>query len=108
MKRLTIFFIVLASLSLLNCFSMGSVTGIGPQGFLFNGVTIGTGATSAQGNKVGQACSHTILMLVAVGDASIKEAAVEGQITNITSVDRKFFSLLGPIFTRACTVVRGD
>lgn len=108
MKRLTIFFIALAALSVVGCFSMGSITGIGPQGFLYNGVTIGTHGTSAQGNKVGQACSHTILMLVAVGDASIKEAALEGQVTNITSVDRKFFSLLGPIFTRACTVVRGD
>lgn len=65
------------------------------------------GATSNQaGNRVGEACSTSILGLVATGDASIETARRNGGITMISSVDDHANSILG-VYAKYCTVVRG-
>ena len=58
------------------------------------------------GTKEGKACAKSYLALFATGDASIKAAAAEGGITNITSVDHESSWLL--IFGEYCTIVRGS
>ena len=59
------------------------------------------------GNKEGRACVQSILGLIATGDASIKEAARDGGITQIGSVDHYTRNILG-ILGEFCTIVRGS
>ena len=59
------------------------------------------------GEKEGKACAQSVLGLVATGDASIKEAARDGRITKIDSVDHYTKSILG-IIGEFCTIVRGS
>ena len=64
-------------------------------------------AGGAVGKKEGVACAQSILGLVATGDASIKEAARDGAITKIDSVDHYTRNILG-ILGEFCTIVRGS
>jgi hypothetical protein len=59
------------------------------------------------GAKEGTACGQSILGLIATGDASLKEAARDGGITKIDSVDHKSRNILG-IMAEFCTIVRGS
>ena len=76
-------------------------------GILYSDTQYGQGATGNQsGNRVGEACSTSILGLIAVGDASIEAARRNGGITMISSVDESssnYFILYG----KYCTIVRG-
>lgn len=65
------------------------------------------GVAEKVGSKEGKACAQSILTLVASGDASIKTAAANGGIKEITAVDHETTNLLGIIGTY-CTVVRGN
>jgi hypothetical protein len=78
----------------------------GPQG-LFTSTTIGVYGSDLNATKEGRACAFSILALVALGDASLKEAAKSAGIKNIKQVDYDNLNVIG-IFTRLCTVVRGD
>jgi hypothetical protein len=59
------------------------------------------------GKKEGKACVQSILGLIATGDASIKEAARDGAITKIDSVDHYTRNILG-VLGEFCTIVRGS
>lgn len=64
----------------------------------------GSGVPSA--SKEGKACAESILGLLARGDASVRAAKENGQITEVTSVDhsaRNFLNIVG----EWCTIVRG-
>lgn len=76
-------------------------------GFIYTDVRDGVAATSNQaGNRVGEACSSSILGWVGTGDSSIETARRAGGITMISSVDNYASSILG-IYAKYCTVVRG-
>ncbi|MCB0405543.1 MAG: TRL-like family protein [Bdellovibrionales bacterium] len=97
-KKIVGYFIVLAMLS--GCAH--------PLGALFTGVQYPINATAQpRGDKMGEACSISILGLIAVGDASIDTARRNGRISKITSVDGTNLTLLGFLFAQQCTVVRG-
>ena len=66
-----------------------------------------TATSSADASKEGEATCTSILGLIAVGDCSIETAAENGKITNIKSVDKKVFSILG-IYSTYTTVVKGN
>jgi hypothetical protein len=70
---------------------------------------IATGKTgsSAPGElKQGKACADSILGLLARGDASVRAAKENGNISEVTSVDHSARNLLN-IVGEWCTIVRG-
>jgi len=82
------------------------------KGMLGTEVTWGDIATGKPGSpepgeaKVGKACAESILGLLAHGDASVRAAKENGNITEVTTVDhsaRNFLNIVG----EWCTIVRG-
>jgi hypothetical protein len=59
------------------------------------------------GPKKGEASCMSILGLVAVGDASIREAAKNGGITTIQSADYNYVNVLG-VYQEFTTIVYGE
>lgn len=57
--------------------------------------------------KHGQVCALNILGIVSIGDISISEAMKKAEITQVATVDRTYFSVLG-IYAKACTLVSGN
>lgn len=57
--------------------------------------------------KKGEACSHSVLWLVAFGDSSIEAAKEAGQITKVGAIDHQVLGVLGFVYHRHCTVVSG-
>jgi hypothetical protein len=88
--------------------------GFYPIGGIYDGKTIphpmsknensGGGKT---GDKVGESCAMGILGLAAFGDASVDAAKKQGGISDVHSVEFKNFSILGFVYTNACTEVHG-
>ena len=98
----------MGSLSLLALASCSTVTTGAGMGVLFTGVTEGQIATSNPvGTKVGESSSIGVLGLVAVGDASIQNAAKQAGITKVSHVDVKKTSVLG-LFASYKTLVYGE
>ena len=56
--------------------------------------------------KQGKACAHSILGLLAEGDASVRAAKENGGITEVSSIDHSARNLLN-IVAEWCTLVRG-
>ena len=77
------------------------------MGLLYTEVYGPIHASERVGNKEGVACAQSVLGLVATGDASIKEAARDGGISKIASVDYYTRSILG-VIGEFCTIVRGS
>ncbi len=60
------------------------------------------------GDKVGQSDAHSVLGLVAWGDAGTQAAAAEGNIETIKHADQQHLSVLGIVYARYRTIVYGD
>lgn len=68
--------------------------------------TAEAGSAKAGSSKEGKACAQSILGLLARGDASVRAAKENGNITEVTVVDhsaRNFLNIVG----EWCTIVRG-
>ena len=79
-----------------------------PLGFVYNGSKGAVGAADGVSyTKVGKATSTSVLGIVATGDATIKTAASNGNITTIKFVDYEVENILG-IYGKYTTVVYGD
>lgn len=105
MKKSVISLAAVCALALMSCSTITTGSGIG---VLYTGVTEGQIATSNEvGNKVGTSSSVGVLGLVAVGDASIQQAANQAGIKKISHVDVKKTSVLG-LFAKYQTVVYGE
>ncbi|NCB49226.1 MAG: hypothetical protein EOM53_00900 [Alphaproteobacteria bacterium] len=63
-------------------------------------------ATSLRATKTGRACARNLLGIISDGDMSIKAAMKNGGINQVSSVDKEVRYYL--IFSRVCTVVRGQ
>ena len=63
-------------------------------------VTNNSGAT-----KVGRACGKNYLGLFIVGDMSVDAAKKDGNITQVSSIDKEIKSYA--LYAEVCTVVRG-
>jgi hypothetical protein len=104
MKRLSSLIAAVAALTMLS----GCIAVYTPAlGTLYTEVYGPIDAGDRVGAKEGQACAQSVLGLVATGDASIKEAARDGAITKIDSVDHYTRNILG-ILGEFCTIVRGS
>ncbi len=60
------------------------------------------------GQKKGTATLHSILGLVAWGDASAAAAAKEGGITTMNHMDREIMNVVFGIYFESTTIVYGD
>lgn len=60
------------------------------------------------GTKVGIASNYCILWLVAWGDAGVKEAAKNGNLTVVNHLDTRFQSYLFGVYSRSDTIAYGD
>lgn len=82
--------------------SGGAFGGATPvSGWAFTGVTVPSQRlhapldTEVTPKRVGKASAYNVLGLVGVGDASVKTAMEDGNITKIHHVDHQIFSILG-------------
>ena len=93
------------------CAAIGSMSGCMSDrtralGWTYAGLEWDGEAEVSIGLKEGMACARSILGVPTRGDASIRAAAADGGITNVTLVERftKHFVIVG----ENCTVVRGN
>lgn len=86
----------IALLSFLGCFVAGCGALPFPMGAVYTDVNFPIAVSAnVRGSKMGQWNCISVLNLVALGDASIQEAARNGGITKIAHVDWKAHSILG-------------
>ena len=98
----------IAAVLLAASFSTGCMAVYSPAiGVLFTELHGPLDAGTKVGAEEGRACVQAILGLIATGDASIKAAARDGNITQIASVDHYTRNILG-ILGEFCTIVRGS
>lgn len=77
-------------------------------GFIYTDVDYPVTATSnEQGSKTGEASASSILGIIATGNASVAEAAKNGGITKVKTVDVKATNILG-IYAKYTVVVTGE
>jgi hypothetical protein len=93
-----------------NCLSLGHSQGFGPSGSLYANYKVGvSGGNIAQGSKTAKSCVTKVSFLFTFGDASIEEAARDGNIKKIQTVNKEGFGILNFIlFHRLCTVITGE
>lgn len=60
------------------------------------------------GEKVGKSSNHSVLWLVAWGDASTQSAAKEGNVSTIRHMDIQQLIVFFGLYARATTIVYGD
>ena len=80
-----------------------------PNGAIATNVLMGqsTGNSNVAATKTGVACAHSVLGLVAWGDASIRTAAATAGITRIAYSDYSVSNVLG-FYGTYCTTVYGS
>lgn len=94
---------------LLLLFSGACISPGGAGGILYNNYTGPYQALAdSAGEKVGQASVNCFLGLACIGNAGIAEAARNGGIRRIATVDYRYMSILAIVFTRTTTVVTGE
>ncbi|MBE7437263.1 MAG: hypothetical protein HS115_02320 [Spirochaetales bacterium] len=95
---------ILALIFFASCISPG-----GAGGIIYNNYTGPYQALAdASGSKIGQASVSCFLGLTCVGNAGIAEAARNGGIIRIATVDYRYTSILAIVFTRTTTIVTGE
>jgi hypothetical protein len=62
---------------------------------------------SSIGSKEGEASAYSLLGWITMGDASVRTAAAQGDIKEVTSVDYEKVNLLG-IYARFTVLVTGN
>jgi hypothetical protein len=60
------------------------------------------------GQKKGKAAMHSVLWLVAWGDASTAAAAKDGGLGVVNHMDREFLNVLFGVYTETTTIVYGE
>lgn len=111
-RTLRLGLLVLIPLFLAQCMFFGLPTGHGPQGLLFQQTKMGASANdlSIPATRKGEACTNRIMLWIVGftwGDATIADAARQGQVKRISSVNLEQLNVL-TIYSRQCTVVQGD
>jgi len=109
MIKKNILLLILTSGIVSNCFNLGYINGFGPPGEIYSNYKIGLSGSSTvkSGSKIGRACVNRFFVFATLGEASINDAAIDGNIKEIKSVDREVLNILD-LYTRSCTVVTGN
>jgi hypothetical protein len=88
---------------------MGCVSPGGAGGLLFNAYSGPFQATNnVSGQKIGEGSIICVLGLACFGDAGIGTAAKSADIKKVASVDYKYVSALGFVFTMTKVIVTGE
>jgi hypothetical protein len=105
MKRtVTLVFLSLMLLALSGCGFIAD----GPFGYMYTETETPIALGNAESSeKSGEACVKSFFGMIAVGDASIETAKKNGGISDIYTVNRSNFSVLG-MYSKQCTIVRGE
>lgn len=78
-----------------------------PQGFIYANAQTPNHATENNiGKKKGESCAVSVLGIITTGNSSIRAAAYNGEIVEISAVDSSIKNVLG-IWAKYCTVVSG-
>ncbi|MCB1193878.1 MAG: TRL-like family protein [Leptospiraceae bacterium] len=77
-------------------------------GVYHKNTTSGQLGFNAGSERIGKACASSVLWLIASGDASIYEAMSDGKISKISSIEYEQFAILGFVYHRFCTIIRGS
>ncbi len=90
-----------------SCFFTAPV--IPPTGLVYSGFSapMSLDLEADMGSRMGEAKSMSILGLVAVGDCSVKAAAMDAGIKTVKHLDYKYMNVLG-IFQEFTTIAYGD
>ncbi|TGL12514.1 TRL domain-containing protein [Leptospira meyeri] len=101
---------VLGILIIAGFFANCSVQYTTPPGYLFQNITMNKDVSTGNdiGTKTGTACTHGVLSIFYVGDGGIGAAAEQGGIKVVKAVDYSRLSLLTLLYSRVCTIARGD
>lgn len=105
MKKIKQILSVACLLSIVSCAMPKNSAG---PGWIYTEVKEGVSVNNnVPKNKLGQACSTNILGIIASGDSSINMAKMNGNIRDVATIDRDYFSVLG-VFSKSCLLVRGN
>jgi hypothetical protein len=108
--------ILACSCSLFGCAALGP--DVGANGIIYNNTTLPNYPAPTAGNgslavgdtslvpTKGVARTHDVLGLVSWGDAGVRQAAVNGDVTQIKTIDVGTYNILG-IYTERTTEVSG-
>lgn len=81
----------------------------GKGGVLYHRNTVpGQIGGAGNGTKRGEACLHSILGLIAWGQAGITNAMGDGNIKQVQSVEHEHMAVLGVFYHRYCAIVLGE
>ncbi len=108
MRKLLLYIIFIFFLK--NCVTIGYSQGFGPSGSIYANYKVGvSGGNIAPGSKTAKSCVTKVSFFLTFGDASIEEAARDGGIKKIYTVNKEGFGILNSIlFHRLCTVITGE
>jgi len=100
--------IILFSLVILSSCAGQSRVGTASFTMLNEGLHVNNNGKKSE--KKGESCTHNILSILNIGDASIAAAKKDGMITQVNSVERRIFGWNYPIsiYGKACTVIKGS
>lgn len=91
--------------------TLALIIAIGFQGCVYSNIALPLDTDLNQtnlGSKVGRASTHTVLWLVAWGNASTSSAAENGGIRTINHLDREIELYLFGLYSKSTTVAYGD
>ena len=108
MRTCSMLGLAILAASLSGCMIVDSpIKGVLGTEVFWGDIATGKTGSSAPGElKSGKACAESILGLLARGDASVRAAKENGNISEVTSVDHSARNLLN-IVGEWCTIVRG-
>ncbi len=104
MKKLLV--IALTTLSLTSCSQSGVTAGIIVTSW--KDTISGSVNNAIEPRREGRACIFNVLGLFAFGDSSVSAAKRDGGINRIAVVDTTYFSILGLLYQKGCTIVKGE
>ncbi|MFN0058150.1 MAG: TRL-like family protein [Planctomycetota bacterium] len=110
MKRFALGMICLMALATSGCAGFVSAPVVPPLGWVYTQVHAPLDVdymNTDLGSKKGSAETMNILGLIAMGDASIGKAAMNGNIKTVKHADYEMFNILG-VYSRFTTHVHGD
>ena len=98
----------LALCTLLVAMGLTSCARIYSSGVIYENTTMPCSYSTVSGNKVGKSSCVNILGLVALGDASLMAAKMNGNISAISTHDEKVQMILGGLISRKTTIITGQ
>lgn len=62
---------------------------------------------NVKASKTGEACESSILGIITSGDSSVETAKNNGNIKNVSTMNRTYFGVLG-VYGKSCLIIQGN